>query len=463
MTIPLIMVMVIGTGCDHLALEPHQSVSNTAYFQSMDDFRAALIGAYNQMQGSSWIGGTMTLVPDILSGDVKQSPQCNRWQEWSDYEGGAISGHDFEMLLWREVYQAMDMLNAVISREADFTPPSGFEAEFTQLIGEAYAIRALGHFDLVRMYAQHYTFSAGAAHPGVPIIIEQDINNLPARNTVAEVYAQVIADFTTAISKMTMTRSGPYLFTKEAVQALLSRVYLYMEDFTNSITMADAVINSGKYSLVSRANYVGMFAPGGSPEAILEIFNETVDSGGGVYVGRMYHKDGYGDYLPSKDLLNDFAEGDIRSGHYVFDEDLTGDYASMRVNKWPNTNYTDNVPVIRLSEVLLNRAEAYQRSGNDAGALADLNMIRERAFGDTDHNVSATGADLLAAILLERRLELANEGHAIFDITRHKKDMVRIDYTGDQGTVTYPNDYWIFPIPDDEMNVNANLVQNAGY
>ncbi len=460
-----LLFLVVGISsysCDHLAIEPQQSISNDAFFKTMDDFRAGVGGGYNQVQGSSWYGRTMLLVPDLLSEDVKQSAQANRYQEFADYEGSPTSGHSYEVALWREVYEAINILNSMINAGEGFEPPSASVTEFNQLIGEAYAIRALAYFDLVKMYAQHFTFSGGASHPGVPIITSFDITNLPSKNTVSEVYTQIIADFNTAIGKMTLTRAGPFLFTKEAAQALLSRVYLYMDDYTNSIAMADAVINSGKYSLVSAGSYLTMFSDGGSSEAILEISNSDADNVGSNSLGGMYRKSGYGDYLPSKDLLNLIDPNDIRLGMFTFDPDLTGPYASMRVNKYPTVTNLDNIPLIRLSEVYLNRAEAYARSGNDAGAQADLNLIRQRALS-TAPDVTLTGDALLADILIERRIELANEGHRIFDITRHKMDVVRVDFTGDVGFIAYPSDYWIFPIPAQELDVNPNIAQNPGY
>ena len=460
----LLMVGISGFSCDHLAIDPEQSISNDAFFESMADFRSGIGGAYNQMQNRGWYGRTMPLVPDLMSEDVKQSAQANRYQEFADYEGLRQSGHQYERDLWREVYETINILNNMINAEEGFEPPSTSVTELNQLIGEAYAQRALAYFDLVRMYAQHYTFSAGASHPGVPIVTTFDVTSLPSRNTVSEVYTQIIADFNVAIGKMTMDR-GFSQFSKEAAQALLSRVYLYMEDFTNSIAMADAVINSGRYSLVSAGSYLTMFSDGGSSEAILEVSNSPTDNIGSDSVGGMYRKSGYGDYLPALDLLNLIDLNDIRLGMFIFDPDLTGPYASMRVNKYPTTTNTDNVPVIRLSEVYLNRAEAYARSGNDAGAQADLNLIRQRGLS-TAPDVTLTGDALLADILMERRIELANEGHRIFDITRHKMDVVRVDFTGDVGLITYGSplsNFWIFPMPAQEVDVNPNIEQNPGY
>ena len=118
--------------------------------------------------------------------------------------------------------------------------------------------------------------------------------------------------------------------------------------------------------------------------------------------------------------------------------------------------------MIRLSEVYLNRAEAHARSGNDAGAQADLNLIRQRALA-TAPDVTLTGSDLLDEILIERRRELCYEGHRLFDITRHKQGVVRVDNTGDTANYSYPGNYFIFPIPQPEMDLNPNITQNPGY
>ena len=148
---------------------------------------------------------------------------------------------------------------------------SDIQSEFNNVVGQAYAIRALAHFNLVSIFAQHYTFTNDASHLGVPIVLEFDVSSRPARNTVKEVYDQVISDFNTAIGLMSVDPSNAGFFSKEAAQALLSRVYLYKEDYSNAESMASAVINSGKFSLVSNANYATQFLDGNSSEAILEM------------------------------------------------------------------------------------------------------------------------------------------------------------------------------------------------
>jgi hypothetical protein len=151
---------------------------------------------------------------------------------------------------------------------------------------------------------------------------------------------------------------------------------------------------------------------------------------------------------------------DIRWEMYTTDDLLTGIYASYRVDKWPTQSNTDNIPIIRLSEVYLNRAEARARGGQDASAQADLNMIRQRA-GVPD--VTATGQALLDAIALERRIELGYEGHRIHDLMRNRMDINRVDVTGDVAFMSYPCNFCILPIPQAETDTNPNMAQNAGY
>jgi starch-binding outer membrane protein, SusD/RagB family len=456
----LVPAISVAFACTDLALEPYASVSNDAYFESVGDFRAAIAGVYDQISIADYYGRSLHLMSDIMGEDVKQAGSANRYQEFADFEGQVVTGHGYETELWAEGYEGINMLNMIIT--AEFEPPAGVAAEFNQIMGEAYALRGLIYFDLVKMYGQHYSYTADASHPGIPIILEPDVTMLPARNTVGEVYAQAISDLTTGISMMNQTRDGSYMMTRGGAQALLSRIYLYMADWSNTVSMADAVINSGMYALVEGQAYVDQFRTGGSSEAIFEIQNTDTDNNGSNSLGGMYRASGYGDYLPAKDLLDLISPGDIRLQMFQKDPLLTGIYASYRVMKWPTQNNTDNIPVIRLSEVYLNRAEAYANLGQDASAQADLNMIRQRGLSSAPA-VTATGQALLDQIAIERRIELGYEGHRIHDLMRHKQDIVRVDVTGDVAFMAYPCQFCILPIPQQETDTNPNIVQNPGY
>ena len=458
----LVPALMVASACTDLVLEPHASVSNDAYFQTLSDFEAAVVGGYDILSAAGYYGRSIHLMSDIMGNDVKQSGSANRYQEFADFEGQVVTGHDYETDLWEDGYIAINRMNMMIAAAEDFEVPTALASDFTQVMGEAYALRGLAHFDMVKMYAQHYTFTAAASHPGVPIVVISNIDSLPARNTVAEVYAQAISDLNTGISMMTDTRDGAYMLSREAAQAILSRVYLYMEDWSNAEAMATAVINSGKYALVPAGALVDMFATGGTSEAIFEIQNTTDDRRGSDSLGGMYRASGYGDYLPAKDLLDLIAPTDVRMGWFRTDPLLTGIYASQRVDKYPTQQNTDNVPVIRLAEMYLNRAEANAEMGQDAAAQADLDLIRQRGLA-TAPAVTVTGQALLDEIAIERRIELGYEGHSIHDLMRHGLGINRVDVTGDVATMAYPCNLCILPIPQPETDTNPNMTQNAGY
>ena len=467
--LPLV-VFSVSCGEDFLELDPILQVPVEDYLTNVDDFHAAINGAYDQMQLPDYYGRYFLLIPDIMGEDIKQNASANRGKEWAEYNGAPTTNQNEHREFWAEIYEIINMANQMIN--SDFEPLPDRKEEFDNIIGQAYAVRALAHFDLVRLFAQTYVFTPGATHPGVPIVTEFDREARPARNTVAEVYDQVISDFERALTLLTETPSTTGVFSAEAVQALLSRVYLYMERYDDAEDLASAVIDSGRFELVDRDKYAAQFLDGRSSESIFEMVFNLVDNPGADHLGGMYKRSGYGDYLPSRQLFALFEDDDIRGTLFVDDDRLDdGIYADAdgegkRVYKYPSEGEiiaTDNLPVIRLSEVILNRAEARAKTGNDVGALADLNLIRERAGVSELDGLS--GQVLVDAILEERRRELFAEGHRIFDITRNRLDVVRTDCTapGEACTITFPNNRFILPLPQEETDVNKVIGQAPGY
>lgn len=418
------------------------------------------------MQNSDWYGRYFVLVPDIMGEDVKQNASANRAKEWAEYNGSEVDFVPEE--IWAEIYEGINITNSIIN--ADFTPPAAVEDDYNHILGQAHAMRGLAYFDLVRIFGQHYGYTADASHLGVPIVLEFDVTSKPARNTVAEVYSQIVSDLTTAIPLLysfSETQDAGQI-SREAAQAILSRVYLYMEDYTNAIAQANAVINSGNFTLVDSAAYPTQFLDGKSSEAIFEIVFLQADNPGSDHLGGMYKESGYGDYLPAQDLLGMFDAGDVRGTMFLEDENLSGIYGSLRVNKYPSAGSmiaTDNIPVVRLSEMYLIRAEAQAKlGGNDPAAQADIDMIRQRAWPAAPA-VTATGQALVDEILRERRMELCFEGHRVFDMTRNNEDLVRVDCTAppEACNIAAGNDRFILPIPDGERNANTDITQNPGY
>ena len=458
--VALLAFVTIGCSEDFLELSPNQSVADTEALVSLDDFRSSITAAYNGMSDADYYGRYFFLVPDVMSDDVKQHPSANRAKDYAEYI--AVVGDGIARNMWQEMFQEINALNAIINAEVDL--PATVQADVNHIVGEAYAMRGQVYFDMVRMFAQHYTFTSDASHLGVPIVLEFDQFNEPSRNSVAEVYAQVISDMQQALTLITDTsRSGTTsTLSRTAVQALLARVYLYMEDWSNAAAMADAVIASGRYTLVPNGNYLSSWASDFSSESIFEIAMTENDNRGSDALGRMYIVEGYGDYLPAGDIVSLYAADDARAGWFIDDPVLSGDYAPFRMNKYPSIAGTDNTKVIRLSEVHLIRAEANAQLGNTAQAQADVDLIRQRAQPSAAA-VTATGAALIDEVLLERRKELAFEGQRLWDLMRYKQDVVRTNCTAPICTITYPNNRVILPIPEAELDANPNIEPNPGY
>lgn len=455
------IIIMNSCGKDFLDLKPQQSVDTESALQTLDDFKAAVTGIYDQISSANYYGRYFVLLPDVMSEDVKQNASANRAKEWAEYNGTAS---DFiPENLWRTFYQVVDRANRVILKDIEVTPE--VQADYDQLKGEAYALRGLAFFDLVRIYGQHYTYTADASHPGVPIVTEVDPTQKPARNSVKEVYDQVISDMTTAISMMSVDPSSNVTLSKTAVQALLARVYLYKEDWANAASMADAVISSGKYTLATNANYLDVFTTTDPApmENIFEISMISTDNRGSDALGGMYLGTGYGDYLPARDLYDTIPDGDVRKQLFSVDLTLGGVYDTLRVAKYPDINGYNNTKVIRLSEVYLIRAEANYHLGNEAAAQADVTLIRQRGLPSAPA-VTTTGQALLDDILHERRIEICYEGQRLWDLTRYKKGVHRVKQcTSVICDIPYPSDRFVLPIPQAEIDVNPNMVQNPGY
>lgn len=457
----LIMIgFVLSCSESFLELTPQQSVSDVDALTNLEDLSSSITGVYDEISGDYYYGRYMLLIPDVMADDVKQNAQANRVVDYAEHVQSVTDGSASS--LWTGMYRAVNASNNIINSDIDVVADS--EDEKDHIIGEAYALRALVFFDMVRFFAHHYTYTADASHPGIPLVLDFDPLSKPARNTVKEVYDQVISDMTTAISMMkSESRSGnSNTLSSTSVKALLSRVYLYKEDWANAEAMATEVIGSG-YSLVTNANYFSLWTTDNSSESIFEISMTESDNRGGNSIAGLYIKEGYGDYLPSSDVVSLYAAGDARLSTFKEDDLLVGEFAPYRVDKYPDVNGFDNTKVIRLAEMYLIRAEARAEIGtNVLGAQQDLDQVKQRAL-PTAAVTTAIGQTLKDAIFLERRLELAFEGQRLWDLMRKKMDIVRTDCTSNTCLIPYASDTVILPIPQNETDVNDIIEQNLGY
>lgn len=467
----LLVATFAGLSCSESFLEvnPQQSVSNEQALLTYQDYLSSITGVYNVLSSANYYGRYFILVPDVMSDDVKQNSQANRAKEYAEY--AAFEEHFITEGMWATIYSGIGAANAIINAPKPDIPTS-LDDEYNQILGEAHALRGIMYFDLVRLYGQHYGFTADASHLGVPIVLETDTFSEPARNTVAEVYTQVISDLTQGVTLMgnSTRNSNTSTLSAWAAKAMLARVYLHQGDWANAESMANDVIENGPFTLVDNAGYIAAWASeaGYSSESIFEIAMTETDNRGSDALGRMYIVEGYGDYLPSDDWFNLLPAGDVREGFLLNDAGLSGVYAPYRLGKYPSTTGENNTVVLRLSEMHLIRAEAAAEQGGAAQVLqaqSDVTTIRQRAL-PTQPAVVAVGTALMDEIRLERRLELAFEGHRLWDLMRWQQSLARTVCTSTVATacnVAYPNDRFVLPIPANEQDANPNAQPNPGY
>ncbi len=447
------MAMFMGACEDLLDLQPQQSLSVGDALSDFDGVTTALIGAYDKLQDVDLYGRNTLVMPEA-SGDnvILTLDNSNRFTQ-NALNVFTISNGDVEDQ-WTDWYNVILRVNTIINNIDGVS--GGSQADRDQVLGEALFLRALAHFEMVRGFAQPIS-TGGGSNPGIPIILVSEIGE-PARNTVGEVYNQIVADLTSSVGLMTNAQA-PFRASTDAARALLSRVYLYMEDNANVVSMADAVINSGNYGLEPTATYLASWETDGGQEEIFTarfLGNETLGSDN---LGNIYIQEGYGDLRASQDIMDALSgAGDIR---IQFIRNVAGDDYQYKFPGQLGVPGLASPRILRLAEMHLNRAEANAKLGNFAAAITDLNLIRNRAGLAS---ITPADADVLTEVLAERRRELAWEGHRTYDLFRNGLDMVRVECNAISAcTISAGADDAIWPIPEKEMEANPNMVQNPGY
>ena len=440
-----------------LNVQPTSYIDAAQAFGSSSDVQAALVGCYAGLQSINLYGGYLQFLTDLLAdnGDISFVGTFAQPQE-AQRKTLLITNSQVS-LTWTSAYDAINRTNNVLANLGKLDTP----AQQAAVEGEAKFIRSFVYFDLVRAFGRAWNDGTPTTNLGVPLVLTPTLTVADAkpmpRNTVAEVYAQVIADLTTAEAKLTTSNGGlnPFSATRYACAALLARVYLQQGDYANAAAAANRAI-AGKFTL--NGNYADNF--GYNPAVVnnpaLLLSNTTED----IFTVQMSAQSGtnqlntfYGhlrraDVNLNTQFLNAFETGDTR-------RTLTYTTSGLVYTTKYDIQY-GNIKLIRLDEMLLTRAEANFRAGTAVGAtpLADVNTIRARA------GLPALATVALADILKERRLELAFEGFRLGDL---KRNMESTTDPLTKASIPWNSPRLVFPIPLREINANPSLVQNTGY
>lgn len=475
----IIYILAIGmfslASCEkELEQAPFNAIAQNQAFNSESDFVNAVRGAYQGLRLGNYYGGqdggSMIITPDVLADNLIINSQGRQSQQGFflyNYTANGTWG------LWNNAYTTIMRANRVLEN-IDKLENGDVK---NNIRAEALALRALAHFDLLRVYAKRY-IGATASDLGVPYVTSSDPSLLPARTPLIESYNNVVKDFLAAESGIAAS-NGVGRLNKAAVEGLLGRVYLYMGEWQKAIDMSTASINNAPATrqIASIAQFPLIWKDGTEQEVLFKV--RILDSDNnpvGVGYGQASPAGVRPEYSPSFELVNAYTATDVRKDAYIGQTTFNGIQFNY-IKKYEgratgNANVVD-VKVIRLSEVYLNRAEAHARLNRDVEALVDLNTIRSNRYSDFDATTAVEeGPALLDAIMLQRRLELAFEGHRFFDLKRlgfpvdRTSSGDRIDGTGSAPAVDgiSAGDFkFALPIPQAEVDVNPNIIQNEGY
>lgn len=436
---------VLFTSCDKkLDLLPQQSVAEEVALSSDANVKKVLNGAYDALSSSNLYGGNLFLFSELLAanGEIRWEGTFNQPREiWLK---SMLTTNSYVRDTWLSAYTNINICNNILGAVNVVAT-----ADQNRVKGEALFIRGALYFELVKLFAKPYSAGAVTSNPGVPLILAPtrgiDQSSYVARSTVEQVYTQVLADLTEAESLLPNTNT--VYATKAAASAMLSRVYLQMERYPDARDAANRAITvataNGK-SLM--ASYAAAFNNGSNVAEYLFAIQVSAQDGANnmhlfwsipTYGGRD------GDVSIQASHLALYSSGDARLDLFYSG---AGD---TRSGKWQQQYKA--LPVIRLAELYLTRAEANSRAGTSTGdsPLNDVNRIRNRA------GLTSLGSATLADILAERKLELAHEGHAAADLKRLKLSADGFAYNADK---------MVFPIPQREVDASrGTIVQNAGY
>lgn len=393
---------------------------------------------------------------------------------------------------WRMSYRIIFGANKIIDAVS-----AGQGAAFDQLKGENYFLRAMAYFNLARVYGRPY-YQNNGTELAVPLSLNSLVNKdyQPKRNTVKEVYAQVIADLEQAAALMTQTKANNYA-SKETAWALLSRVYLYMggtaaaanNDYNiKAIEYADKVIASQKYTLLQGAAYHTSFAldSKNNKECIFSFRHDDANPNKineFLILRDVFGSPYQGEYAASADYMAILNQNptDLRNNFITVENDSRVSGTDKRRNSINKFNFQQisppggfefssqtrsGTPYLRIAEMYLNKAEALAKLGNNTDALTALNIVRTRAIAGgswTTNSLSLANMTVFQAVLNERRLELAWEGHSSYDNFRNGLAMTRNyrDYFNTSAFTIEPSDKRVvYPIPPSEIQFNPNLEQN---
>jgi hypothetical protein len=469
-----ILSLLVGlfASCDsELDQLPFDEFAVDNAFVTASDFENGIRGVYQSLTVPSTYGGSdagsMISAPDVMADNVTYSPYgrgtkstLHNWR----YNPTSSTMRD----TYRDFYSLIYKANLLLFYAETF---NGVNKE--NVVAEAKALRALAHFNMVSLWGKIPTQSGDAnGSLGIAYVVDAEANIQPARETVGEVYDKIVQDLKDAATGI--NESNPEgRMNKDAVNILLSRVYLYMGQWQNAVNAANAVT----LNVAPRADVVGVWEDSNRSGLAFYIPNETGVLGNSI--GVAWSQGGLNNLIPeyvaSYELFTLYAADDIRKDAYIMpaanaQQGLQFNAIKKLFGRTGQSNGQVDYKIFRAAEAYLNKAEALFMLGNENGARTALDVVRTNRYLTPPSG--ETGNALRDAIRLERRLEFAFEYQRFFDIKRWGESVERENFgpladgsgqASDQLFLEAGSYKFQLPIAIESMNQNPNLRQNPGY
>lgn len=453
----LIALFLVLSACSTDDLEPTlaQDKSIESSITKIANIESILRGTHDRLTGSGYYGRDLIANNEVRSDNCFSNGNSGRFSTQAEYKYNKNTDY-----IWNNAYQVIANCNIIIN--IDLTTLEGDQEKGMHIQGQALILRALAHYDLLRVFGQQH--ASGTL--GVPYVTTFKGTELfPKRNTITEVKTSIYSDLEKAYSMMDSkfdSSSSKTVVSKNVAKALEARASIYFGDWARARDAAKNIIDNGNYTIADANSYVSNWATASAPNSIFELGyagDDNLSSNSLAYIYR-YPSDapaGYGDLEVAASVINIFENGDVRKdilGYQNGGQDL------RNMKKYPDTaTGTDNIPLFRYEEVILNYAEAlFEINNADVNAVTQLNLITSKRGATA---ITTATKDI---ILLERRKELMFEGFRFDDLMRTGKSIDVLDSNGSKTiTITYPNSLFAYPIHVDEINANSNIEQNKGY
>lgn len=454
-----LLVFSISSCESFLSQTSTSDVSDGDMFTDFASLESARIGMYNTLQNQYYYGGYYQLMVDAYSDNGATGGYDNLDLDELGSKAATANNIYIENT-WIAIYNTIYTANRILENIDLIADPLLGDELKNDIKGEALTIRALAHFDLLRMFGEHWDINSAFGIPVVTTVLATD--NVIGRNTVANTYDAIINDLSSAENLLSNDDlrleepvfKGVQFITNSACQALLARVYQYKKDYVNAALYANTVITSGFASSLGADDFTTIYTVKFTSESIFEIVFDGQDKSqfNALTYARTDALRSEVSFLAAEDLKLFFESrpADLRNVLVDFVENDVSIEPDGRTEKYRGEVFQDNSAfILRISEMILIRAEAIGFAG---GGIADLNYLRSlRGLSDA---VVANEIEFNQLLSDERRSELNFEGHRYFDLA----------HFGILNDVLGPDVLPCLPIPQREINASGGaIIQYPGY